>query len=187
METPTGRFLTLPDVKADQICIEDIAESLGKQCRYVGHCIPFYSVGEHSILMSDMFGLQNFRLALLALMHDAHEYITGDIQPFVKKLFPGIRDLENHFQMLIYGALDIEPPTETEARLVKSVDIAIKFTEIRQISKSGGAAWPNFDESKVLDIKINGLDPGRVKRDFLERWDTLIKAKETYFESNEVV
>jgi hypothetical protein len=45
-----GQFWPLDPI-ADEIHLIDIAAALGKECRYGGHCLRFYSVAEHSVLM----------------------------------------------------------------------------------------------------------------------------------------
>ena len=50
--TFTGRQAYPMDLRPSEITIEDIAHSLSMQCRYTGHCLRFYSVAEHSVLMA---------------------------------------------------------------------------------------------------------------------------------------
>ena len=69
-----GRFFPLePDL--DDISITDIAHSLSMVCRYGGHCLRFYSVAEHCVLLSHTVDPEFARWALL---HDAAEaYVHG--------------------------------------------------------------------------------------------------------------
>jgi hypothetical protein len=59
----------------DEIFIEDIANSLAKQCRYNGNIQEHYSVAEHSVWLSYMVEEHQFE----ALMHDAAEAYISDI------------------------------------------------------------------------------------------------------------
>lgn len=63
-----------PDPK--QIDVQDIAHSLSQLCRYVGHTPDFYSVAEHSVLVSQVVPREH---ALVALMHDAVECYVNDL------------------------------------------------------------------------------------------------------------
>ena len=81
MDTFTGKRIDVLRVKADDICIEDIAHSLALQCRFNGHCPRFYSVAEHSVRVSELcekigYGRED---CLMALLHDAAEAYLGDI------------------------------------------------------------------------------------------------------------
>jgi hypothetical protein len=86
MQTWTGvRFYPEDPRKAD-VDILDIAFALGNISRYGGHC-RYYSVAEHSILVSRMVPEH---LALEGLMHDAIEAYIGDmIRPMKRAVGPG--------------------------------------------------------------------------------------------------
>jgi hypothetical protein len=63
------------DPSEDEIFIEDIANSLAKQCRYNGNIQNHYSVAEHSVILSHMVEERQFE----ALMHDAAETYLCDL------------------------------------------------------------------------------------------------------------
>ena len=97
----SGRRLDLLDPTPMDIEIEDIAHGLAFVARWNGQTkgdFP-YSVAEHSLLVEEIFGKiapaapAKWRLA--ALLHDAPEYVIGDmISPVKAAVGPG------------YGALD---------------------------------------------------------------------------------
>src|SRR5258708_39476115 len=64
--------------------IEDIAHGLANICRYAGQCKRFYSVAEHSILVSQT--AKGFEYE--ALLHDAAEAFVGDISRPLKQMLP---------------------------------------------------------------------------------------------------
>jgi 5'-deoxynucleotidase YfbR-like HD superfamily hydrolase len=64
--------------------IDDIAHGLANICRYSGQCSSFYSVAEHSILVSETAKGFEFE----ALLHDAAEAFLGDITRPLKQMLP---------------------------------------------------------------------------------------------------
>lgn len=68
--------------------IRDIAHNLSLLCRYTG-AYPFhYSVAQHSILVADMIAVNGYneKVQLAGLLHDAAEYVFGDVNYHLKKL-----------------------------------------------------------------------------------------------------
>lgn len=90
--THTGRqhFLTSPNAEhPDNVpSLGEIAHSLSQINRFTGHACRPYSVAEHSLLVADIahsLGADK-EAELCALMHDAHECITGDVASPIKQV-----------------------------------------------------------------------------------------------------
>ncbi|MEQ8581239.1 MAG: hypothetical protein RIC30_09530 [Marinoscillum sp.] len=86
------------------ITIEDIAHSLGMICRFGGHTPHLYSVGQHSLFVSNLIksngGSNLFRLH--GLMHDASEaYIQDIIKPLKVILGDAYGEIEGRFMAVI--------------------------------------------------------------------------------------
>jgi hypothetical protein len=65
-----------------------------------------------------------------ALLHDFHEYITGDIPSPIKQcLNGGMKALEQHLDLAIYNSLEVILPDADEHRKVKVVDFAALMVE----------------------------------------------------------
>jgi hypothetical protein len=80
MQTYTGRQYWPMDPRPHEVYIEDIAHSLSLQCRYAGHCIKFYSVAEHSVLIArHLAATRAPEVAFAGLLHDAPEAYCVDI------------------------------------------------------------------------------------------------------------
>lgn len=60
------------------VSLEAAARSLAQQCRYNGLSSEFYSVAQHSVLLSEQWSDGDPR-AIWALLHDLHECVIGDI------------------------------------------------------------------------------------------------------------
>lgn len=59
-----------------------VAASLAKQCRWTGHCGPFYSVAQHSVHVAELLPAG---LRIYGLLHDAEEFATGNINRPMKR------------------------------------------------------------------------------------------------------
>ena len=87
--------------------IEDIAHALGMACRFAGNVRHFYSVAEHSVVVSLLMEELGLGDPLEGLLHDAHESVSGDLvvpakavvagwHPFELELERSVRD---HFHL----------------------------------------------------------------------------------------
>lgn len=93
--THSGKRFSPLDPDPDDIVVADIAHALSMLCRFTGHCRLFYSVAQHSVLVSDMveataseweldqLGLEHLRK--VALLHDATEAYLCDIASPLKR------------------------------------------------------------------------------------------------------
>jgi len=136
----SGRRLDLLDPTPVDIEIEDIAHGLAFVARWNGQTSGdfAYSVAEHSLLVEELFGriapAAPSRWRMAALLHDAPEYVIGDmISPVKAAVGPG------------YGALDDRLMTAIHLRfgLPSAIPVNIK----RQIKKADRiSAWMEATE-----------------------------------------
>lgn len=137
IQTYTGRQFWPLDPRADEVDIQDIAHALSNLCRFTGHCAWFYSVAQHSVLVSRACDPAD---ALAGLLHDAAEAYVADLPRPIKRQ-PGMeayRDAE----ALVHGAIGerfgvavLMPPS------VVAADEAVLATEGRDLMKRIGATW----------------------------------------------
>lgn len=109
------RFYPL-DPQPDDVLIEDIAHALARISRYNGHTDTHigYSVGQHSIYVAMQLPP---RLRLTGLLHDAPEYVIGDMVRPLKKVMPKFSEIEDAVWLAIaekFG-LPAEMPEEVVA------------------------------------------------------------------------
>ena len=137
----SGQSFNLSNPKSclNRICIEDIGHSLSLQCRFVGQCKKFYSVAQHSVLLSELVSPD---LALWALLHDATETYLGDISSPLKSMIPEFSSLELRFRLLI--AVRFCLPTFSPLVYPVEVDAADKFLFMSE--------W-----SQLVDKQLEGL------------------------------
>lgn len=87
------------DPSPDEIDIVDIAHALSHACRFNGHVQHFYSVAQHSVLVSEHF--TDPMLALWGLLHDASEAYLSDIPSPLKRAWPTYRMYEDRMMQVI--------------------------------------------------------------------------------------
>ncbi|TVM19174.1 hypothetical protein DPQ33_02105 [Oceanidesulfovibrio indonesiensis] len=106
--------------------IEDIAHALGNICRFGGHTRAFYSVAQHSVLVSENVLPEYARWGLL---HDAAEAFFGDMPTPIKAVLPDYYAAERQTLMLIADHFGVCPDAET-ALAVKMVDRLVFRDEV---------------------------------------------------------
>ena len=81
IQTYSGRQFWPVDPRSEDVDLMDIAHALSNLCRYAGHSRSFYSVGQHSVLASQIVPPRD---AGWALMHDAAEAYVVDLPRPIK-------------------------------------------------------------------------------------------------------
>jgi len=138
----SGRKLDLLDPSPLDIEIEDIAHGLARVARWNGQTRgdhPF-SVAQHSLVVVDILRITAPRLTpaqqLHALLHDAPEYVIGDmISPFKNALGLDYRAFESRLASAIHlrFGLPVEPAAALKAQ-IKRADLMSAFLEARQLA-----------------------------------------------------
>jgi uncharacterized protein len=165
------------DPNPDDIDAGDIAKALGNQCRFGGHSRAFYSVAQHSSIVSDLVLERggSADLAFAALLHDAAEAYLVDLPHPLKhrsELGPPYRRAEKLLERAIRERFDL-PEDMSE---IKPVDKALLAAERRAFSQVAWH-WPELDGAAPLDIEIEPWGPARAAREFQARFDRLQAAR----------
>jgi 5'-deoxynucleotidase YfbR-like HD superfamily hydrolase len=133
----SGRRLDILDPSPVDVELSDIAHGLARVARWNGQTIGDYpfSVAQHSVLVLELFRSANPgsppAAQLQALLHDAPEYVMGDIiSPFKAAMGGNYKDVENRLLGAIYLRFSL-PATMPAAlaRLVKKADHEAAFFE----------------------------------------------------------
>jgi 5'-deoxynucleotidase YfbR-like HD superfamily hydrolase len=178
----SGRRLDILDPSPLDVEIEDIAHGLARVARWNGQTtgpLPF-NVAQHSVIVADLCAEQNpgwgRENLLAALLHDAPEYVIGDmISPFKAALGARYREVEHGLQRAIHLRFGLPPelPKGLE-RQIKKADRICAYFEATQIAGFGP------DESKKLfgdpspyELTIEALDASASQALFLERFEAL--------------
>lgn len=131
MTTYTGRRVYPLDMRDEDIVIEDIAHALAHQCRFAGHVRTFWSVAQHSVLVSQHCDRED---AFWGLLHDASEAYLCDLPRPLKHSasLAGYRDLEASVQARVcrrFGLPLAQPASVTGA------DRLVCYAEMRELMR----------------------------------------------------
>jgi 5'-deoxynucleotidase YfbR-like HD superfamily hydrolase len=180
----SGRRLDLLDPSPMDIEIVDIAHGLARVARWNGQTVGDhgFSVAQHSIVVEEIAahlepGLE-VRWRLAALLHDAAEYVIGDmISPFKAALGIDYRTFEDKLETAIHVRFGLPARTpEAIKAVIKRADRACAFFEATQLA---GFA---HDESLALfgappsgyQLTIEPWAPSQAQRRYVERFETLM-------------
>lgn len=167
-QTYTGKRFWPLDPSVEDVDLRDIAHSLAYQCRFNGHSIDFYSVAQHSILVSRMVGQEQ---GLAALFHDAAEAYTGDIvAPLKRFLPPEFRQIESQIEEIILRYFGITNVNHAE---IKLADKRALVTEMRDLMTRPPAKWNEDGIYEPHPEKIVPLSPREAEGAFLRRYKEL--------------
>ena len=107
IHTYSGKKFYALDPKSEDIDLSDIAHALSNLCRFGGHSPVFYSVAEHSVLVSEAVPVKD---ALWGLLHDASEAYLCDIPRPFKPYLSNYKELEERIQRTIGNAFGLSWP-----------------------------------------------------------------------------
>ncbi|QDY69962.1 HD domain-containing protein [Qingshengfaniella alkalisoli] len=183
----SGRRLDLLDPTPMDIEIEDIAHGLAFVARWNGQTNGdfAYSVAEHSLLVETLYGRlypdapAKWRLA--ALLHDAPEYVIGDmISPVKSAIGPSYTELDTRLAAAIHLRFGL-PATlpKTIKQGIKRADRISAWLEATRIAGFSETESTRFF-GRPKPEHIDGLDvllrpPLETREDFTTRHDALLK------------
>ena len=138
----SGRRLDLLDPSPLDVEIEDIAHGLARVARWNGQTRGphIFSVAQHSILVERLAVLFDAglpaRWRLMALLHDAPEYVIGDIiSPFKAAVGDAYKSVENRILSAIHLRFSLPAVTPVAAeKVIKQADRAAAFIEATRLA-----------------------------------------------------
>jgi len=158
----SGELFSFTDPLNSNFTIEDIAHALSNVCRYSGHVKEFYSVAQHSVMVSHIVEPEH---ALLGLMHDATEAFLSDIPSPLKRILPDYCLIEKYIETCIMTKFNL--PTNHPPE-IKKADILALVTEKKSLLVP--CSWGELDKIQPLDIEVVPVPPKEAKEMFLNRW-----------------
>jgi 5'-deoxynucleotidase YfbR-like HD superfamily hydrolase len=181
----SGRRLDLLDPSPLDVEISDIAHGLARVARWNGQTRGdhAFSVAQHCLLVEDIMttldpGLgPDWRLA--GLLHDAPEYVIGDmISPFKAVVGGGYKVVEKRLQHAIHlrFGLPADPP-QVLIRAIKRADQVAAFWEATRLAGFAEAeAARFFGRPRGLSGESFSLEPipaAVVQETFLQRFEAI--------------
>ena len=183
----SGRRLDLLDPSPLDVEIEDIAHGLARVARWNGQTLGAhpYSVAEHSLLVEQIFGIYRPKATiadrLTALLHDAPEYVIGDmISPFKAAIGIDYKAFEARLEAAVHLRFGLPAvPDEALKKQIKRADRASAFFEATQLAGfTETEATKFFGRPRFQGAADIRLDPGPtqdVQTAFIARFDTLYR------------
>jgi len=182
----SGRRLDLLDPSPMDIEIEDIAHGLARVARWNGQTTGehAFSVAQHSVVVEEIVAhIQpdiDPRWRLAALLHDASEYVIGDmISPFKAALGYDYKLFEARLENAIHTRFGLPAKTPLAVkRLIKTADRACAYFEATQLA---GFAHPEalefFDAPPSgYNLSIAPQSAGDAQAVYLRRFEDLSEA-----------
>lgn len=173
LQTVSGRWVNPFDPDPNQLDAGDIARALANQCRFGGHSRVFYSVAQHSVILSQLVEQRggDIEETFAALMHDATEAYLGDMPHPLKHRSPLgalFREAEDHLGKAIRARFRIT----RDVPEIKRIDRALLATERRAFSAERWH-WPELEGVEPLDIELTAWLPDKAVHAFAQRFEEL--------------
>jgi uncharacterized protein len=176
----SGRRLDLLDPSPLDIEISDIAHGLARVARWNGQTsgAHIFSVAQHTLLveavMREEMPRVDIRLRLAALLHDAPEYVIGDmISPFKAVLGGDYKAVEKRLLAAIHLRFGLPAVLADDVtQLIKAADRGAAYLE--------ATALAGFAPAEAR--RLFGRDPGlpeSTQREYLTPW-TAAKAEKQF-------
>lgn len=167
-----GEYFDFLDPDRSVYSVGTIAHALSNLCRYTGHVNRFYSVAEHSVLVSLAVPK---KFALEGLFHDAAEAFLGDVSSPLKKLLPEYRALEDAAMASIAKKFNLSP-WKLHSLEVHQADKRMYHAERQHIAPGKDDLW-HTNLRAVRSVKPVGFSPAVAETLFLERYKELTEGR----------
>lgn len=181
----SGRRLDLLDPTPVDIEIEDIAHGLAFVARWNGQTKGdyAYSVAEHSLLVEEIFGRMcpnaKPHERLTALLHDAPEYVIGDmISPVKAAVGPDYEELDKRLTSAIHIRFGL--PAVTPVRLKRQIKKADRISAWMEAIEIAG-----FTETEAN--RIFGRPAAEITQGLSIRLRPPVEARTDYFARHEAL
>lgn len=187
----SGRRLDLLDPSPLDVEISDIAHGLARVARWNGQTRGdhAFSVAQHSLVVEEVFRLTHPEASAtelcLTLLHDAPEYVIGDmISPFKAVVGGGYKTVEHRLEAAVHlrFGLPAHAPRELKTRIKKADTVAAYFeaTELAGFSQEEARKFFGTPRGITRDmLTLQPMAATEAQRLFLDRFHALDAARHT--------
>lgn len=180
----SGRRLDLLDPSPLDVELSDIAHGLARVARWNGQTSGnhAFSVAQHSLAVEDIFRRLNAASpddCLMALLHDAPEYVIGDmISPFKSVVGGGYKTVEKRLEAAVHlrFGLPPHPSRELKDKIKKADTIAAYFEATCLAGFTPAEAQKFFGQPRGITREMLPMEPlpaVEAQRLFCERFEAI--------------
>lgn len=181
----SGRRLDLLDPSPLDVELADIAHGLARVARWNGQTRGdhAFSVAQHSLIVESIFCRLNASASpndmLMALLHDAPEYVIGDmISPFKSVVGGGYKSVEKRLEAAVHLRFSLPPHASRELKdRIKKADTVAAFfeaTELAGFSLAEAQKFFGLPRGISRDmIEIEPVPALEAQSRFMERFETI--------------
>lgn len=176
-QTTSGAWFSVFEPRVCDVRVYDIARSLSNLTRFGGHLDSFYSVAQHSVIVSRMVSPA---AAKAALFHDATEAYLLDL-PRPAKHHPEFRfyrEIESRVELVVAEALGFPLPLDPEIKAADNLALALEVSRLRAwvIGTSEWEPWLSTsldNHPELRTMPFHPMVPDEAFRLFVARCDEL--------------
>ena len=168
IQTFGGQYFDFRAADEHRFDIEEIAHALSNICRFTGHVHDFYSVAQHSVLVSRLVPIAYRKHGLL---HDAQEAFVGDVSAPLKSLLPDYRGIEQSVERALRAAFDLPALFPT---CVKQADlVALQTERLSLMAVDRADNWSALSHVTPAPGFITPLPPKQAFFLFMDTWNVV--------------
>lgn len=163
----SGRDFNFMEPRAEDIYILDIAHALSQVCRFAAQTSEFYSVAQHSVIVSVIVS-GGAGMSKWGLLHDASEAYIHDISRPLKRWLPDYHAIEERIMRAVADRFDLAWPMPKEIKLADNMALALEAQRFMRgrIGEWGiSSRWPTPTAKSLVHA---AFEPETARRQFLD-------------------